>query len=220
MNNNQSHNPLHGRVLVIIMSKWVSQSLTELLLVRFPENQKSDFQKITNWISRETEMKTMGALIFCASLLLVVVSKIWLNANVNLNKSSACSWWQKTQFQSFFQLVDETSGVPLCWGNIDHLCPPRVDIYGPYGSRNSFRTRQMFEASRRRNRERYGFRNYWLRQISAHILFYQIRFGVLRKNCCSFGFCPNLAGGLHIFFYLFLSALLVNKRSPFPPKCQ
>ena len=171
MNNNQSHNPVHGRVLVTIMSKWHGQSFMELILVRFPENQKSDFQKISNWISRESEMKTMmGALIFCASLLLVVVSKIWLNANVNLNKSSPCSWWQKTQFQSYFQLVDETSGVPLCWGNIDHLCPPSLNNpYGPYGSETSFRTRQMFEASRRRNRERFGFRNYWLRRIFAHI---------------------------------------------------
>ena len=141
----------------------------ELLLVRFPENQKSDFQKISNWISRESEMKTMGALIFCASLLLVVVSKIWFNANVNLNKSSSWSWWQKTQFQSFFQLVDETSGVPLCWGNIRHLCLPPVDPEGPYGSETYFREWQLREASRRRLRERYGFRNYWLRQIFAYI---------------------------------------------------
>ena len=170
MNNNQSHNPVHGRVQVTIMSKWHGQSLTELLLVRFPENQTSDFQKITNWISRESEMKTMmGALIFCASLLLVVVSKIWFNANVNLNKSSPWSWWQKTQFQSYFQLVDETSGVPLCWGNIPHLCPADPDPYGPYGSETYFIEWQLREASRRRNRERFGFRNYWLRRIFAHI---------------------------------------------------
>ena len=169
MNNNQSHNPVHGRVLVTIMSKWHGQSFMELILVRFPENQKSDFQKISNWISRESEMKTMGALIFCASVLLVVVSKIWLNANENLDKSSTWSWWQKTQFQSFFQLVDETSGVPLCWGNIRHLCPADPDPYGPYGSETYFERSQVVEASRRRLRERFGFRNYWLRQIFAHI---------------------------------------------------
>ena len=37
------------------------------------------------------------------------------------------------------------------------------------------------------------------------------------KSCCSFGFCPNEGGGrraLSNFWHLFITAFLVNKRSP------
>ena len=39
--------------------------------------------------------------------------------------------------------------------------------------------------------------------------------GLLRKKCCSFGFCPNEGGAAYIFWNLFLSAYLVNERSLF-----
>ena len=42
-----------------------------------------------------------------------------------------------------------------------------------------------------------------------------------KKNCCSFGFCPNEGGGgAQICWHLFISAFLVNKRGLFLPKCQ
>ena len=47
--------------------------------------------------------------------------------------------------------------------------------------------------------------------------------GFPNKSCCSFGFFPNEGGGefpAQIFWHLFISAFLVNKRSLFPPRCQ
>ena len=44
---------------------------------------------------------------------------------------------------------------------------------------------------------------------------------LLRKNICSFRFCPNEGGGAaQGFWHLFISAFLVNKSSLFSPKCQ
>ena len=50
----------------------------------------------------------------------------------------------------------------------------------------------------------------------------QIQLGtVSRQKTAVFEFCPNEGGGAAQFFWhLFISALLVNKRSLFPPKCQ
>ena len=44
-----------------------------------------------------------------------------------------------------------------------------------------------------------------------------IREGLQRKNCCSFGFCPNErgVGPAQIFWHRFISEFLVNKRSFF-----
>ena len=44
-----------------------------------------------------------------------------------------------------------------------------------------------------------------------------------KKSSFSFGFCPHEGGGegpAQIFWHLFISAFLANKRSLFPPKCQ
>ena len=64
----------------------------------------------------------------------------------------------------------------------------------------------------------------YLRRILNNKSFWMsltLTFLAFKKSCCSFGFCPNEGGGpCPIFFHLFISAFLVNKRSPFPPKCQ
>ena len=42
----------------------------------------------------------------------------------------------------------------------------------------------------------------------------EVRDSFMRKNCCSFGVCPNEGGGgsAQFFWHLFISAFLVNKR--------
>ena len=50
---------------------------------------------------------------------------------------------------------------------------------------------------------------------------WSLRDVLLRKNCSSFGFCPNEGGGTAQFFlHLFISAFLVNEMSLYLSKCQ
>ena len=67
-------------------------------------------------------MKTVGQLIFCASLLLLLVSSL--------------QWrWPVTKFQNLhiFQLGDQTTGVPVCFPGLPASCPAPYWPNGPFG---------------------------------------------------------------------------------------
>ena len=61
--------------------------------------------------------------------------------------------------KSIFQLVGQTAGVPVCWGNTPHLCPAPYLPDGPVGVWTNYkRRRDRFRRLEEiRRRERLGY---------------------------------------------------------------